>query len=449
MGPSTTMYTPSKASAEDLSLPASALARYHSAPSSTLATLLEQDLYRPADAAELVQYLAHTDLGDYASYGDAGLSMKLNQEQARRIKKENAHTQPSYLNQSDRGARHCGRMGGSFPEHIGQVPLSAILEHSVEETLVSQPGEDSPQESSLLKPSLASSAHLKSNLIRHSSLPTDFESRLAMEDMSENQTGTRHVGAHVPTTSPRSDDSTGGKVYVLTSNLSPTGVPVRKCFADAVDSCKADDYSILREDLNQCSLVRQSSSPAGLLSQLTLDDFSSGGADKVAMSSAHGLVQGWDEAAMDSAMQKLVALGQRKRGREADARLFKGLPTADVYLMGSLEHGSFSSANHYSAASNGDIAPADSVLCRSRAKRGCATHPRSIAERVRRMKISERMKKLQDLVPNLDKQAHTADMLDEVVEYVKLLQRQVQELSKHNTECNGMCRKKGGKFNEM
>ena len=26
---------------------------------------------------------------------------------------------------------------------------------------------------------------------------------------------------------------------------------------------------------------------------------------------------------------------------------------------------------------------ADSVLCRARAKRGCATHPRSIAERVR------------------------------------------------------------------
>ncbi|KAL1366272.1 transcription factor bHLH130 isoform X1 [Arachis ipaensis] len=34
----------------------------------------------------------------------------------------------------------------------------------------------------------------------------------------------------------------------------------------------------------------------------------------------------------------------------------------------------------------------DAVPCKIRAKRGCATHPRSIAERVRRTRISERMK---------------------------------------------------------
>ncbi|KAJ6379462.1 hypothetical protein OIU76_016159 [Salix suchowensis] len=45
----------------------------------------------------------------------------------------------------------------------------------------------------------------------------------------------------------------------------------------------------------------------------------------------------------------------------------------------------------------------ESVPCRIRAKRGCATHPRSIAERVRRTRISDRIRKLQDLVPNMDK----------------------------------------------
>ncbi len=70
-----------------------------------------------------------------------------------------------------------------------------------------------------------------------------------------------------------------------------------------------------------------------------------------------------------------------------------------------------------------------SVPYQTRAKRGCATHPRSIAERVRRTKISERMKRLQDLVPNMDKQTNTSDMLDEAVEYVKQLQQQVKELS--------------------
>jgi hypothetical protein len=48
----------------------------------------------------------------------------------------------------------------------------------------------------------------------------------------------------------------------------------------------------------------------------------------------------------------------------------------------------------------------DAVPCKIRAKRGCATHPRSIAERVRRTKISERIRKLQELVPNMDK-VHT------------------------------------------
>ncbi|TKY68058.1 Transcription factor bHLH81 [Spatholobus suberectus] len=45
----------------------------------------------------------------------------------------------------------------------------------------------------------------------------------------------------------------------------------------------------------------------------------------------------------------------------------------------------------------------DSVPSSVRAKRGCATHPRSIAERVRRTRISDRIRKLQELVPNMDK----------------------------------------------
>ncbi|KAF5206198.1 Transcription factor bhlh [Thalictrum thalictroides] len=76
-----------------------------------------------------------------------------------------------------------------------------------------------------------------------------------------------------------------------------------------------------------------------------------------------------------------------------------------------------------------------SVPCRVRAKRGCATHPRSIAERVRRTRISDRIRKLQELVPNMDKQTNTADMLEEAVEYVKFLQSQIQELSEQQKNC--------------
>ncbi|XP_004486946.1 transcription factor bHLH130-like isoform X1 [Cicer arietinum] len=77
----------------------------------------------------------------------------------------------------------------------------------------------------------------------------------------------------------------------------------------------------------------------------------------------------------------------------------------------------------------------DSVPMKIRAKRGCATHPRSIAERVRRTKISERMRKLQDLVPNMEKQTNTADMLDLAVDYIKDLQNQVQTLSDCRAKC--------------
>uniref|UniRef100_A0A0E0MF51 BHLH domain-containing protein n=1 Tax=Oryza punctata TaxID=4537 RepID=A0A0E0MF51_ORYPU len=64
-----------------------------------------------------------------------------------------------------------------------------------------------------------------------------------------------------------------------------------------------------------------------------------------------------------------------------------------------------------------------------RARRGQATDSHSLAERVRREKISERMKLLQDLVPGCNKVTGKAVMLDEIINYVQSLQRQVEFLS--------------------
>eukprot|EP01018_Ginkgo_biloba_P008283 Gb_24992 [translate_table: standard] len=61
-----------------------------------------------------------------------------------------------------------------------------------------------------------------------------------------------------------------------------------------------------------------------------------------------------------------------------------------------------------------------------RARRGQATDSHSLAERVRREKISERMKYLQDLVPGCNKVTGKAVMLDEIINYVQSLQRQVE-----------------------
>ncbi|CAN6214829.1 unnamed protein product [Urochloa humidicola] len=79
-----------------------------------------------------------------------------------------------------------------------------------------------------------------------------------------------------------------------------------------------------------------------------------------------------------------------------------------------------------SSAGGGGTAPPRQV--RQRARRGQATDPHSIAERLRRERIAERMKSLQELVPNANK-TDKASMLDEIIDYVKFLQLQVKVLS--------------------
>ncbi|KAJ4879782.1 Transcription factor bHLH75 [Raphanus sativus] len=64
-----------------------------------------------------------------------------------------------------------------------------------------------------------------------------------------------------------------------------------------------------------------------------------------------------------------------------------------------------------------------------RAKRGQATDSHSLAERVRREKINERLKCLQDLVPGCYKTMGMAVMLEVIIDYVRSLQNQIEFLS--------------------
>ncbi|XP_068642268.1 transcription factor bHLH49-like isoform X2 [Aristolochia californica] len=86
------------------------------------------------------------------------------------------------------------------------------------------------------------------------------------------------------------------------------------------------------------------------------------------------------------------------------------------------------SSKHGKDASQNSDAPKDDYI-HIRARRGQATNSHSLAERVRREKISERMKFLQDLVPGCSKVTGKAVMLDEIINYVQSLQRQVEFLS--------------------
>ncbi|KAF8390119.1 hypothetical protein HHK36_024641 [Tetracentron sinense] len=64
-----------------------------------------------------------------------------------------------------------------------------------------------------------------------------------------------------------------------------------------------------------------------------------------------------------------------------------------------------------------------------RARRGQATDSHSLAERVRREKINEKLRLLQDLVPGCYKAMGMAVMLDEIISYVRSLQNQIEFLS--------------------
>ncbi|KAG0480886.1 hypothetical protein HPP92_011454 [Vanilla planifolia] len=84
-----------------------------------------------------------------------------------------------------------------------------------------------------------------------------------------------------------------------------------------------------------------------------------------------------------------------------------------------------------------------------RAKRGQATDSHSLAERVRREKISERMKVLQGLVPGCQKVAGKALMLDEIINYVQSLQNQIEFLSMKLACVNPMTFDLSGDYNYL
>ncbi|XP_076881288.1 transcription factor bHLH48-like isoform X2 [Bidens hawaiensis] len=73
-----------------------------------------------------------------------------------------------------------------------------------------------------------------------------------------------------------------------------------------------------------------------------------------------------------------------------------------------------------------------------RARRGQATDSHSLAERARREKINARMKLLQELVPGCNKISGTAMVLDEIINHVQSLQRQVESGSLMDCSFAGM-----------
>ncbi|CAA7021389.1 unnamed protein product [Microthlaspi erraticum] len=81
-----------------------------------------------------------------------------------------------------------------------------------------------------------------------------------------------------------------------------------------------------------------------------------------------------------------------------------------------------------SNSSDDEKASVTSIKGKTRATKGTATDPQSLYARKRREKINERLKTLQNLVPNGTK-VDISTMLEEAVHYVKFLQLQIKLLS--------------------
>ncbi|XP_042496099.1 transcription factor bHLH130-like isoform X2 [Macadamia integrifolia] len=202
---------------------------------------------------------------------------------------------------------------------------------------------------------------------------------------------------------------------------------------------------------NQINFSSGSPSSSGLMSQISEignESIEANSPDDGSLGNSNGSnrcyipsfqIGSWDDSALVS--ENFSGL---KRVRDANGKMLSGLNPSETQngeagnrRYGLTHHSSLPKTSSEMAAMEkfNFLQFQDSVPCKIRAKRGCATHPRSIAERVRRTRISERMRKLQELVPNMDKQTNTADMLDLAVDYIKELQKQVKKLTDNQGNC--------------
>ncbi|KAG5543496.1 hypothetical protein RHGRI_016281 [Rhododendron griersonianum] len=121
------------------------------------------------------------------------------------------------------------------------------------------------------------------------------------------------------------------------------------------------------------------------------------------------------------------------RGFMADARAVYGGDSDGITSMFKRKFSEESDFDEFGSDFTGpeaSEAPVNPALPRS-SKRTRAAEVHNLSEKRRRSRINEKMKALQKLIPNSNK-TDKASMLDEVIEYLKQLQLQVQMLSMRN-----------------
>ncbi|KAK7362104.1 hypothetical protein VNO77_04204 [Canavalia gladiata] len=130
----------------------------------------------------------------------------------------------------------------------------------------------------------------------------------------------------------------------------------------------------------------------------------------------------------DSAKAVSTSNGGANTMNEGDGKRVKATGNRNEGVDGKVE-GEASSGKPAEQNAQPPTEPPKQDYIHVRARRGQATDSHSLAERARREKISERMKILQDLVPGCNKVIGKALVLDEIINYIQSLQRQVEFLS--------------------
>ncbi|KAL5225604.1 hypothetical protein ABZP36_012243 [Zizania latifolia] len=120
--------------------------------------------------------------------------------------------------------------------------------------------------------------------------------------------------------------------------------------------------------------------------------------------------------------------GSKCAGKAEPKRRKKAKQTGEKDANATITNGSCCTSDNDSSSSQQTADAGAASKGKARAGRGAATDPQSLYARKRRERINERLKILQNLVPNGTK-VDISTMLEEAVHYVKFLQLQIKLLS--------------------
>ncbi|KAJ0614310.1 putative transcription factor bHLH family [Helianthus annuus] len=128
----------------------------------------------------------------------------------------------------------------------------------------------------------------------------------------------------------------------------------------------------------------------------------------------------------DKNPKKRIRVSKDNKNKNAQSK--KNQKMNDTEERNNKNNGEMNGQSSSSCSSHDDLNRASNSDCKTRASRGTSTDPQSLYARKRRERINERLRILQNLVPNGTK-VDISTMLEEAVEYVKFLKLQIQLLS--------------------